>query len=218
MFIGASAFNVNITGWNTSSATNVASMFSAASAWGESYARVDGTSSTDGPPSAWKSLGLTPSAANTWTERSLGGSTKLWRGIASSSDGTKRAASVQDGNIWTSIDSGATWTERSSPFGNFGNFRSITSSSDGTKLAAVVQGGKIWTSIDSGENWVEDQSVGRTKKRHVITSSSDGTKVTAVPYGGKIWTSIDSGENWIEDQSIGSSHNWQSITSSSDGT
>ena len=58
MFSEAAAFNADITSWDTSSATNLNWMFSYASAWGESYTRVDGTSSTDGPPSAWKSIRL----------------------------------------------------------------------------------------------------------------------------------------------------------------
>ena len=75
-----------------------------------------------------------------WTERSVG-SAQSWLGIASSSDGTKLAAVVRDGNIWTSTESGANWTSTAS----MRDWRSIASSSDGTKLAAVVDAGNIWT-------------------------------------------------------------------------
>ena len=53
MFFSASAFNADISGWDTSSVTYMKYMFSWASAWLASYARSDGTSSTDGPPSVW---------------------------------------------------------------------------------------------------------------------------------------------------------------------
>ena len=86
---------------------------------------------------------LTPVKA-TWTEDTSVGSTKSWQSIASSSDGTKLAAFVQYGNIWTSADSGANWTEDTS-VGSTKNWLSITSSSDGTKLATTVWGGNIWT-------------------------------------------------------------------------
>ena len=59
-------------------------------------------------------------------------------------DGAKLAAVVSGGNIWTSTDSGATWTEDTSVGGTKG-WNSITSSNDGTKLAAVVYYGNIWT-------------------------------------------------------------------------
>ena len=42
-----------------------------------------------------------PALAATWTEDSSVGSTKDWRSITSSSDGTKVAAVVLAGNIWT---------------------------------------------------------------------------------------------------------------------
>ena len=41
------------------------------------------------------------SAAANWTEVTSTGATKQWWGITSSADGTKLAAIVYDGNIWT---------------------------------------------------------------------------------------------------------------------
>ena len=144
-------------------------------------------------------------------------STKEWRGITSSSDGTKLAATVFGGNIWTSTDSGATWIEDTS-VGSTKHWGSITSSSDGTKLAVVSGGrydggGNIWTSTDSGATWIEDTSVGSTKDWFAITSSSDGTKLAAVAWNGNIWTSTDSGATWTEDTSVGST-----ITSGADAS
>merc|ERR1711966_316455 len=80
----------------------------------------------------------------------------------SSSDGTKLAAVVNYGNIWTSTDSGATWTEITST-GDAKYWYAITSSGDGTKLAATVDDGNIWTSTDSGATWTEITSTGDAK-------------------------------------------------------
>ena len=97
-------------------------------------------------------------ASSTWTSRAT---SQDWRGITSSSDGTKLAAvagfqlgrrrllSGGDGNIWTSTDSGATWTEITST-GDAKYWYGITSSCDGTKLAATVEDGNIWTSGSDG--------------------------------------------------------------------
>ena len=56
--------------------------------------------------------------------------------IASSSDGTKLAAVVYNGYIYTSSDSGVSWTQATTA--GTRTWKSIASSYDGTKLAAVV--------------------------------------------------------------------------------
>jgi hypothetical protein len=53
------------------------------------------------------------------------------------------AAVVGFGDIWTSTDSGATWTDQTAAGSH--NWQSITASSDGTKLAAVEFAGDIYT-------------------------------------------------------------------------
>ena len=53
MFKHASSFNKDISTWNTAAVTDWSGMFYNATAWLASFHRVDGTSSTDGPPSAW---------------------------------------------------------------------------------------------------------------------------------------------------------------------
>jgi len=145
-----------------------------------------------------------------------------WQSITSSSDGTKLAAVVYGNYIYTSTNSGASWTTNSNSSGSRG-WLSITSSSDGTKLAAVsyVGGGYsgyIYTSTDSGASWTEQTASG-SRQWNSITSSSDGTKLAAVVYGNYIYTSTDSGETWTERQpTVGTTRLWRSITSSSDGT
>ncbi|MBP7552081.1 MAG: cadherin-like beta sandwich domain-containing protein [Spirochaetes bacterium] len=134
--------------------------------------------------------------------------------IASSWDGTKLAAVVEDGYIYTSTDSGTTWTEQKSS--GYRRWFSIASSSDGTKLAAVVFNGYIYTSTDSGATWTERTSSGIRGWRS-IASSSDGTKLAAGADGEYIYTSTDSGATWAERTTAGS-RVWISITSSSDGT
>ncbi len=74
-----------------------------------------------------------------WTERDPASGTADWRSVASSSDGTKLVACASGDRLYTSTDSGVTWTARESNR----NWRSVASSSDGTKLVACVDNGQI---------------------------------------------------------------------------
>ena len=109
-----------------------------------------------------------------------------WQVITSSSDGIKLAAVVYGGYIYTSTDSGASWTERTAS-GSRGWY-GMSSSSDGTKLAAAALPGYIYTSTDSGVNWTAQTASG-SRDWNAITSSSDGTKLTAAVNPGYIYKS-----------------------------
>ena len=159
--------------------------------------------------------GALPVAAGAaWLERSSAGA-RAWYSITSSADGSKLAAVVSGGDIWTSTDGGATWTDRSSA--GVREWASIASSADGSKLAAVDAGsfGNIWTSTDGGATWTDRSSAG-AREWQSIASSADGSKLAAVA-SGDIWTSTDGGATWIDRSSAGS-RTWASITSSADGS
>jgi hypothetical protein len=160
--------------------------------------------------------GATPCGLDVWVwvEDFSVGSTKNWRSVTSSDDGTKLAAVVESGSIWTSTNSGSSWTNRETTNSNIYT-STITSSADGTRLAAVG-GNIIWTSIDSGSSWTNRKTISNLQKS--ITSSADGTKLAVVVTNGNIWTSTDSGSLWTEVTSIGSVKYWKAITSSDDGT
>lgn len=172
----------------------------------------------------------------TWTNMN---NPKSWRSITCSSDGTKIVAGAagfyfsasgsyqafSGGKLWTSTNSGSTFTERSVPNIQLGggawNKESVASSADGTKLVAVENhinsnlGGRwIWTSTDSGANWTE--RIGGQLWTSVA-SSSDGVKLVVCAQNNYIYTSTNSGVNWTQQTGSGS-RNWISITSSSDGT
>jgi hypothetical protein len=132
-----------------------------------------------------------------------------WRALASSADGSKLVAADADGRIYTSTDSGASWTARES--GNR-NWYAMASSADGSKLVAAVSFGRIYTSSDSGVNWTARES---SRNWYEVASSDDGSKLVAVVRGGYIYTSTDGGASWTERHSP---QRWQSVASSADGT
>ena len=146
---------------------------------------------------------------------------KKWRCIASSADGTKLVAAVEKLDIWTSIDSGATWTRRDFSSSNQQySWHSIASSEDGTKLAAIA-GHATFISDNSGETWEID--MGFYEPLIAIAMSADGTKlaVTAQSYdnNNNIYTSINGGADWtpVVVGTPGEIH-LNAITMSADGT
>merc|ERR1719201_581340 len=109
-----------------------------------------------------------------------------WHAVAMSSDGSKQVAARMGANhLWTSLDSGVTWTEDAS-IGVAKNWQRLAMSSDGSKIvASSIQG--IWRSIDSGASWTELT----TMQAAGVAMSSDGSKIVAC--GSGLWVSTDSG-------------------------
>jgi hypothetical protein len=145
-------------------------------------------------------------------------SDRPWTAIASSADGTKLVAVVDQGPIFTSSAAGLSWIARNSA--GLRRWSAVASSADGTKLVAAVQanngggssGGPIYTSTDSGATWTQRNVVATWS---AVASSADGTKLVAVVFGGRIHTSTDSGVTWTQREG---SRNWSSVASSADGT
>lgn len=136
--------------------------------------------------------------------------------LVASDDGTKLITGQYNpaGHIFTSTDSGATWTDRSGA-GN-DNWYGFASSADGSKLVASGTTTGVWTSTDSGASWVH--RTGLPARGYALTSSKDGTKLLAAGNGSStLYTSTDSGATWTP-QSIAGVTNWFGVASSDDGT
>jgi len=142
-----------------------------------------------------------------WVARSGSGS-RAWQAITASADGSKLAAAVDGGQIYTSSNSGLNW----SAVGTDRNWQAIASSADGSKLVAVVDGGAIYTSTDSGANWTARESARNWKS---VASSADGQNLVAAVYSGKLYTSIDAGVTWTNRDS---NRPWYAVASSSSGS
>merc|ERR1719262_1785870 len=102
----------------------------------------------------------------------------MW--ITSSADGVHLAAVPgYNGNVWTSSDSGVTWTERA-PTSPSPRWVKIASSSSGSNLAVIARGA-IYVSSDAGVTWsMKTPALAlSTANWHGITSSADGRKLAA---------------------------------------
>lgn len=180
---------------------------------------ADGTKLAVAPQDSYDIYTSIDSGVN-WVDQMGSGPSKIFSSVASSSDGTKLVAVVHGGWIYTSPDSGVTWTPRDSPR----TWTSVASSTNGTKLVAVDGApGQIYTSADSGTNWTAHDS---NRIWQAVASSADGTKLVAAVFNGQIYTSTDSGTNWtageINPDFNGGNTNiyraWRAVASSADGT
>ena len=149
-----------------------------------------------------------------WTEHIVAGGAKNWSSIASSYDGIKLVASVSGGYIYTSTDSGDSWTEQTGA--GLRNWKAVTSSSDGSKLAAAVSGGYVYTSQDSGNSWTELTGIGSSNWSS-LSSSADGTKLLATVNLGYPSTFSNLGTNYALKGIDGTARAWTSSGMSADG-
>jgi photosystem II stability/assembly factor-like uncharacterized protein len=160
-------------------------------------------------------LGPTNVSAATISPVELSGSpTKDWRSISVSDDGTKIVA-VSTNSLWTSSNSGSTWTERLP----WGNWNSVKLSADGSKIFATSrsnQNSYVHISNDFGATWTTTRPSGyECWDLCQVAISSDGSKVFLLLYGGGIYVSNDSGSTWTQTNTNRLA--WTTIASSSDG-
>jgi hypothetical protein len=133
-----------------------------------------------------------------------------------------------NGDIWTSSNSGATWTDQTlSGPAHDQVWTSIASSSTGTKLVALSGGhcggnGDIWTSTDSGATWIDrTPPTGPVHGARFTSVASDSSGMNLVAVGSGIWTSADAGLTWTlqaAPSSVSSSDLWVSVASDATGT
>jgi hypothetical protein len=183
------------------------------------------------------SIYLSADAGGTWTTPEGPGGFWLgnfWSSVASSADGTRLVAAAEatqgngsflPGPIYTSTDSGASWTLSGAPSNVW---YSVAGSADGTKLVAAAYAGSsqiggtglIYTSADAGASWTNASPP--TNYWMSVASSTDGTNLIAVSLfdqgpqnPGVIWRSTNSGVNWNEDALTGY---FSSAAASADGS
>jgi hypothetical protein len=152
---------------------------------------------------------------------------KIGWAVTTSADGTKLAIAGSKPNgdyIYTSADSGATWTAQLGSGKHA--WYAVSSSADGMKIFAadaglnssgVINGtGYLYLSKDRGSTWTQLTSGGQ----HFWTSisaSADGSVITAGDFNGYTYVSRDSGNTWNQQVNLGSSGAWI-VNTSGDGS
>ena len=117
--------------------------------------------------------------------------------MTSSADGTLLAATngsgTSTGDIFTSSDSGVTWTDQTGV--GTRKWKYISSSSDGTEIAATANSDYTYLSVDSGATWTAQITPG-TRNWGGVSFSSDGTQLVVAVGGAYTYTS-GTGDIWI---------------------
>lgn len=130
--------------------------------------------------------------AQVWTQTSA--PTKTWQALAMSADGSKLAAAVNGGGIYTSTNSGATWISNNAPVLSWD---ALTSSADGTRLAAAASTypSVVYTSTDGGTTWNPSTIFGSTW--YSLACSADGALLAAMtPMHSSVYVSPNFGVSW----------------------
>jgi hypothetical protein len=148
---------------------------------------------------------------------------QYWASIASSADGTKLIAAAAPGGtylggVYTSTNSGATWSSNNVPNPNYWN--AVASSADGVRLTAMAghyfssSTGPIYISTDSGNTWTETSAP--ITNWCSIASSADGSKLLAGTFGGPVCLSTNSGATWMLQTNLPAAR-WTTMALSADG-
>jgi hypothetical protein len=118
------------------------------------------------------------------------GPTDFLQWVASSADGSKLVAACDIG-VYTSVDSGISWSPTILPYGQW---KAAASSSDGSKLVVVGGSGGIYTSTNSGTNW----SGGFNSDYWLyVASSANGSNLVVGAPGAATYISTNSGQSWL---------------------
>jgi hypothetical protein len=173
---------------------------------------------------SWNGAFTTNNGGSTWINRYFGPGDGRYTSAAVSSDGSKMMIASgglirypsglqfggSTGYIYTSTNSGVTWTTRGTAVRNYS---SIACSRDGLKIVATEWTGSIYVSNDGGVSWTSRLT--DTQRAWIgVAVSSDGNRIVAIEHGGQVWTSVNGGITWV---ARGSSSLWSSITMTDDG-
>lgn len=139
---------------------------------------------------------------------------KNWSAVASSADGSKLFATINNGGIYTSTNAGVNWFTNNAPVRNW---YAIAVSSDGSNLVAADYNSAnhgIYTSTNMGGTWFYRTNLSSIQS---VASSANGMYLLAAAWGpGNAYTSTNYGVTWQKSSLVAGY--WTSSASSADGS
>jgi hypothetical protein len=141
--------------------------------------------------------------------------------VASSANGTTLTVLSPSQPVYTSIDSGNSWSQ-TFPGNDAEPWSCVAASADGTNLFVTSLGASnppsIYASTNLGAIWTTTSAP--NEFWHTVACSADGTRVIAGDssylIGGSVYLSADSGKKWVP-ANLPSDH-WNCVACSADGT
>lgn len=172
----------------------------------------------DGIATADYNITLGTANHSTWTEQAKSGTKNMdfWTAAASSDDGVNLVVTSNSGYLYTSVDSGETWVERT----DLGDqqWKAVASSANGSFIAAAYNQ-YIVISNNGGATWSAPHALG-TENMGKIRISANGEYIYAIDYSGipgYIYSSSDYGVTW-NSLSAAEPETWNELVCSSDGS
>ncbi len=130
----------------------------------------------------------------------LNAGNRYWGAVAAAYDGThlvaasRQLGATSTGYVYTSSDSGETWTNTTTNLGSK-YWTSTATSADASRIVATTNVGEIYVSLDNGGSWIDRSPAGQNNWTSVAMDE-DGTRIVAVSSQGAIYTSNDAGVTW----------------------
>jgi hypothetical protein len=173
---------------------------------------------------AGSSLYVSSDSGDSWSEVSPQDGLS-WTCVAISDDGSKMAAGVNDGYIYTSTDGGVNWTVRH-PAGEgvTKSWQSIAFDNDGSILIAGAWQDKVYISENSGATWEESLPNGGSGDNwNAVSSNSDGSVLLAASSSNSAgaYVSYNKGSSWTllsPSPPDSSDFSWSSVDLDDDGS
>lgn len=154
---------------------------------------------------------VSSNGGQSWTPHNIGNSL-YWLSAASSSDGSKvvlgssgynGGGNYETGSVWTSSNSGSSWSNRIAAQSVGGTptvgYVEFASSSDGKKMVmATTDYVNVYTSSNSGSSWVRQSNFSTiaSAASSFLACDSNCTKIVLAVSSSFIYTSNDSGVTW----------------------
>jgi photosystem II stability/assembly factor-like uncharacterized protein len=167
----------------------------------------------------WRVLGdlkLDAPDDSNWTNTGdLAGAMEV-RALVEASDGALYAGIEPYGNVFKSIDAGATWVNTGDLAGAMIVW-ALVEASDGALYAGTEPTANVFKSIDAGTTWVNTGDLAGAWSVYSLLEASDGALYAGTSPTANVFKSIDAGTTWVNTGDLAGASEVYTLIEASDG-